>query len=196
MALEYAKQDPPNVSRVVLIGISPNLRPEMAALAERNWQESVWPKRKEALENRIKQFSDEALAKLPPSERFVAWCIRRAPRTWYDYHFDSSPLWEGVHPHMPMLDYFYGTVLRDLDITQGLEAFNKPVLLALGRFDFIIAPPSSWDPIRPKFQDLTIRIFEHSGHSPHYEEAQLFDQELLKWLSPPIGAYSNDKMYT
>lgn len=39
-----------------------------------------------------------------------------------------------------------------------------------------------WDSLRPKFKNLTVRIFEKSAHSPQYEEAELFDAELLKWL--------------
>ncbi|OJU79996.1 MAG: hypothetical protein BGO10_01410 [Chlamydia sp. 32-24] len=187
LALEYAKKYPKYVSHVVMIGISPNLSPEMAQAAERNWQESVWPERKEVLQARIKELPDEELQKLAPAERFVAWCIRRAPQTWYDYHFNSSSLWEGIIPNLSMLDYFYGVALRDLDITKGLENFNKPVLLALGRFDFILAPASVWDPIRSKFQNLTVRIFEHSGHSPHYEEASLFENELLQWIEKKDG---------
>ncbi len=182
LALEYAKKYPQHVSHVVMIGISPNLSPGMAELAARNWKESVWPERKLALEENIKQLPDDELNKLSPAQRFVSWGIRRAPQTWYDYHFNSSQFWEGVLPNMPLLDYFYGIALRDLDITRGLDTFNKPVFLALGRYDFIIAPASSWDPIRSKFQDLTIRIFERSGHSPQYEEPNIFNEELLAWL--------------
>lgn len=163
LALEYAKKYPQHVSHVVMIGISRNLSPECAAMAERNWEESVWPERKEALAERVREFSDETLAKLPPAERFVKWNVRRAPQSWYDFHFDSSPLWQGTSPNMPILDFFYGVALRDLDITKGLEDFNLPLFLALGIFDYIIAPEGSWEPIRSKFKDLTVRIFERSG---------------------------------
>lgn len=183
LVLEYAKKYSESVSHIVMIGISPNLSADMTALAQRNWEESNLPERKEALENRIKQLPVIELEKLSPSERFISWYVRRDPQAWYDYHFDSSFLWEGMHLNMPMFDYLYGVALRDLDITQNLEGFHTPVFLALGRFDFIVAPPSSWDSVRSKFQDLTVRIFESSGHSPQYEEAPLFDQELLNWLS-------------
>jgi len=36
--------------------------------------------------------------------------------------------------------------------------------------------------LRPRFHDLTIRIFEKSGHTPQFEEPGVFDEELLKWL--------------
>lgn len=188
LALEYAKKYPQYVSHVVMIGISPNLNAVHAKAAAQNWEESIWPERKAALEKRIRDLPDEDLAKLPPDKRFVKWYVRRDPQAWYDFSFDSSSLWEGALPNMPMFDYLYGVALRDLDITKGLSTFEKPVFLALGRYDFIVAPSSSWDPIRQSFHDLTVRIFERSGHSPQYEESSLFDAELLGWISNHTGA--------
>lgn len=93
--------------------------------------------------------------------------------------FTSTPLWEGVEASDVFLQVpFFG----DVDITQGLDTFDRPVFLALGRYDFDVAPPSAWDSIRPKFSDLTIRVFERSGHWPHYEEPAAFDTELLHWM--------------
>ncbi len=182
LAIEYAKKYPKHVSHVAMIGISPSLSPEHAKIAERNWDESVWPERKTALAERMREFPDEELSKLPTDQAFVKWNVRRAPQSWFDFRFDSSALWQGVFPNMPILDFFYGKALRDIDISKGLKAFDRPVFLALGRFDYIIAPVSCWDSLRPKFQNLTVKIFERSGHSPQYEEPELFNAELLKWL--------------
>lgn len=183
MALEYAKKYSNHVTHVVMIGISPNLSSSNAEAAENYWNESVWPDRKKALEERVSDLPDEVLAKLPADQRFVKWYVRRDPQAWYDYSFDSSHLWEGVFPNMTMFDFLYGVALRNIDITQGLESFDRPVFLALGRYDFIVAPSSSWDSSREKFRDITVRVFEHSGHSPQYEEPELFEEELITWLS-------------
>ena len=182
LALEYAKKYSQHVSNVIMIGVSPNFNADHAKMAERNWEESVWPERKAALAKRIGELSDQELEKLLPPEKFIRWYVRRDPQAWFDFHFDSSSLWKGIVPNMAMLDFLYGEALRDLDITKGLDQFHLPVFLALGRFDFIVAPPSSWDPLRKKFKRLTVRIFERSGHSPQYEEADLFDEEILSWL--------------
>jgi proline iminopeptidase len=56
------------------------------------------------------------------------------------------------------------------------------VFLALGRYDFLVGPPSLWDPIRHHFKDLTVRVFEESGHVPQFEEAERFDREFLTWM--------------
>jgi hypothetical protein len=45
-----------------------------------------------------------------------------------------------------------------------------------------------WHPFQCKYRsvtsphDLTIRVFERSGHTPQYEETAFFDAELLRWM--------------
>jgi proline iminopeptidase len=183
MALEYAKKYPASVSHVIMIGIAPDLSPASAEAAEQNWQKLASPERKAAMEENLQRLPDEELAQLPPAPQWISSYVRNGPRTWFDPRFDASPLFEGVEINMDMFNYVWGEVFRDIDITQGLESLDRPVFLALGRYDFLVAPPSSWDPIKAKFQDLTIRVFEQSGHTPQYEEATRFDEELLRWLS-------------
>jgi proline iminopeptidase len=136
---------------------------------------------------------------LQPSERICAvcpmnhWqrCLRtkrssgvtfETPRVWYDPRFDCTSLWEDVTINMDMFGYVWGKLFAEIDVTHGLEQFDRPVFLALGRYDFIVAPPASWDDVKSKFKNLTIRIFERSGHTPQFEEPELFDPELLSWM--------------
>jgi proline iminopeptidase len=182
MALEYAKKYPASVSHVVLIGISPDLSAASREEGERYWQESVWPERKAALQENLRALPDAELAKLTGRDLFVRGYVRDGPRAWYDPLFDSTPYWAGVDVNMEMFDYVWGQLFRDIDITKGLDTLDRPVFLALGRYDFLVAPPSSWDRVRPKFRDLTVRVFERSGHTPQHDEAALFDAELLGWL--------------
>ena len=182
MALEYAKAYPKNVTKVVMIGIAPDLGSANKKLIEQTWEESVDPERKKAMNDNLLRFSDEKLSKLSPSQAFIQTYVRNGPRTWYDPHYDSTPLWEGITLNLDMIYYMWGKVFLDIDITKELENFKKPIFLALGRYDNIVAPPSVWDSIRPKFFDLTIRVFEKSGHTPQFEQPELFDQELLNWL--------------
>ena len=182
MALEYAKKYPANVSHVIMIGISPDLSAVNAEATEQNWQQLASSERKAIMEENLRRVPDEQLSQLPPGEVFRRVYIRDAPRIWYDPHFDSSPLLVGVNVNMDMMNHVWGRIFRDIDITQGLDTFDRPVFLALGRYDFLVAPPSTWDPIRPEFRDLTVRVFEQSGHAPQYEEPALFDAELLRWM--------------
>ncbi len=183
MALEYAKEYPENVSHVIMIGISPDLSAANAQARDQNWEEFASSERKAVMEENMRRVPDEQLAELPPGEAFIKGYIRDAPRIWYDPHFDSSPLWAGVELNIDMFNHVWGRIFRDIDITQGLDTFDKPVFLAVGRYDFLLSPPSTWDPILPMFRDITMRVFEKSGHTPPYEEAVLFDQELLGWMS-------------
>jgi proline iminopeptidase len=108
-------------------------------------------------------------------------------RSWYDPSFDAAPLWEGVTVNMLGIDYLWGEVFRDLDIREGLDELDKPVFLALGRFDYLVAPYASWQPYRECFRDLTVRVFDRSSHTPQLEESRLFDHELVTWLKRHVG---------
>lgn len=182
LALEYAKKYKKYVSHVVLIGMPPHMRSDNVAMAQRNWDESVWPERKAAFERNMQRMPDEKLKSLPRDEWFLQMNFRNVPKSWYNYNFDATILWQGVKPNTHVLDQMYMKFAREVDISQGLESFDLPVLLVYGRFEFLVAPVHSWDSLRPKFKRLTVRIFEKSAHSPQYEEPDLFDAELLKWL--------------
>ena len=182
LALEYAKKHQEHVSHVVIIGMPPHMKSDHVAMAQRNWDESVWPERKAAFERNMKLMPDEKLNSLPRDQWFLEMNFRNVPKSWYDYNFDSTTLWKGVKPNTHVLDQMYLRFAREIDVSQGLESLELPVLLAYGRFEFLVAPAHSWDPLRPKFKDLTVRIFEKSAHSPQYEQPDLFDAELLKWL--------------
>ena len=181
MALEYAKTFPHRVSHLVMIGAAPDLSPASAAAAERSWQESVSPERKAALEENVQRTPDDSLASLSPAARFVKTYVRKGPKLWFNPAYDCAPLWDGVEPN-EVLFRIWGDVFSQIDVTHRLESLQTPVFLALGRYDFEVAPPSSWDPFRKHFQNLTVRVFEKSGHTPQLEEPQAFDSELLAWM--------------
>jgi proline iminopeptidase len=133
-------------------------------------------------------FPDEELSKLSDDQPFVRGYIRNAARTWFNPRFDCTPLWQDVTVNMDMFGYVWGKVFSDIDVTDGLQTLDRPVFLALGRYDFIVAPPSSWDPIKASFQNLTIQIFERSGHTPQFEESELFDERILSWMNESSAA--------
>lgn len=187
MALEYAKKYPDRVSHVVMIGIGPDISQASVQSTGENWQNSASAERKALLEESLKRVTEEELSRLSPGEAFIRRYVRDGPRIWYDATFDSSSLWEGMTVNTSMFDYVWGVVFRDIDITRGLEDLDRPVFLALGRYDYLVPPPVAWEPLRKEFQDLTIRVFEKSGHTPQLEEPELFDQELLSWIQGTDG---------
>ncbi|KAF3890928.1 alpha/beta hydrolase [Tolypothrix bouteillei VB521301] len=180
MALEYAKKYPANVSGVVLICGAPSYSHEAHKASERYLNDSVCPERKAVLAKNLARLPQEIEA--APEKAFITFCLLMGPKSWFDYNYDATKLWEGIEVNMAVFDYVWGEVFRDIDITQNLDKLQAPVLLALGRYDYLVPPPYLWEPIRDKFRNLTIRIFEKSSHAPQLEEPELFDRELLDWL--------------
>lgn len=182
LALEYAKKYPESASHVVMIGIAPVLGEQTSAEREKYWDKMASADRKAALDANWEGVSEDEPPDSYPGQNFIAVYVRNGPMAWYDPEFDSTPLWKGVEVNMDMINHVWGTLFSEIDISQGLNELARPVFLALGRYDFLVAPPSSWNPLKPHFQNLTLRVFEVSGHTPQYEEANLFDSELLSWL--------------
>jgi proline iminopeptidase len=182
MALEYGKKYPQHTSHVVMIGISPTLGPDMMDKAEQNWLAHATDDRKLAEKEHMQRISDEELSMLKPDQAFIQSYVRNAARVWYDPRYDCTALWEGITINMDMIGYVWGELFANIDVTKGLDTFDRPVFMALGRYDFIVGPPSTWDPIIPLFKDITIKIFEKSGHTPQFEEPELFDRELMSWM--------------
>ncbi|MEW5856230.1 MAG: alpha/beta hydrolase [Cyanobacteriota bacterium] len=180
MALEYAKKYPAHVSHVVMMCVGPNYSHEGLLAAERYLNDSVCPERKAALAKNLARLPQEISA--APEKAFITYCLLMGPKSWFDYNYDATKLWEGVEVNMAMFDYVWGEVFRDIDITENLDKLQAPVLLALGRYDYLVPPPYMWEGVRDKFSHLTIRIFEKSSHAPHFEEPEVFDKELLDWF--------------
>jgi len=183
MALEFAKKYPSRVSHVIMIGISPDLGADNEARAKAHWDDLASYERKAALDRNWEGVAEEDASESFPGESFVRTYVRNGPLAWYDYEFDSTPLWKDVDANLAMIGHVWGTLLAELDISRGLKDLDRPVFLALGKYDFLVAPPSSWDSVRPLFRDLTLKVYEESGHTPPYEQANLFDADLLSWLT-------------
>lgn len=184
MALAYAKKYPHHVTHLVLIAAGPDQSAASHAAAEQYFNDSVCPERKAYLQEQFKDLP-EALA-ADPEHRFITFCLRLGARSWYDYRFDATSLWEGVYTNMPIIDHYWGAVFRDIDITQDIDKLSMPVILMLGKFDYLVAPFYTWNPLRAQFPNLTIQVFEQSSHTPQFEEPEEFDRALLQFLKIPI----------
>ncbi|MEC4985280.1 MAG: alpha/beta hydrolase [Oscillatoria sp. PMC 1068.18] len=180
IALEYAKKYPNRVSHLVMISVAPNFSQEASQAAERYLQDSVCPERKAVLAENLARLTEEIEA--APKKAFITYCLLNGAKSWFNYNYDATPLWADVETNITMFDYVWGEVFRDLDITENLDKLQAPVFLALGRYDYLVPPFYLWENVRDKFNDLTIRVFEESSHAPYFEQPDLFDKELLKWL--------------
>ncbi|HBE41801.1 MAG TPA: hypothetical protein DDW27_11470 [Bacteroidales bacterium] len=56
-----------------------------------------------------------------------------------------------------------------------------PVFIANGKYDFW-AVPTLWPPVVSKLGNFSNNIFEKSSHWAMFEEQELFDSKLLKWI--------------
>lgn len=195
MALEYAKKYPNAVSHLVLLSMSPDGSPQSFAATDRYFQESVCPQRKALLAKNVASLQAEIGAN--PSQAFITRALKFGPMIWYNENFDATDLWRDVKVVPEIMDYLWGKVFREIDITKDLGKLSLsrygskrdiPVFLGLGRYDYW-NPPYLWEAIRPHFKDLTVRVFEKSGHTPQFEEPELFDQELLQWLNAHSDKY-------
>ena len=180
MALDYAKKYPDQVKGVILIGMGTSLSTENHALADLHFDTLAEPERVAALRSGMEALA--AAVEAEPEKAFLHFNLAQAPKSWMNLETDVAAFWEGVYTNMPAIDYLWGEVFRDIDITKGLNDFYTPVWLAIGKYDYLAGPADQWTPLTKQFSDLTIKIFEHSSHNPPYEEAALFDQKLFEWM--------------
>ncbi|MAT56599.1 MAG: alpha/beta hydrolase [Ignavibacteriae bacterium] len=181
MALEYAKKYNENVSRIIMMNVSPNYSYESHAASERYFRESVDFEREKLLNDNLAILKNEI--DKAPEKALITYCLLTGPKSWYKYNFDASELWKDVEVNMTLFDYMWGEVFRDIDITKNLDKVKQPVLLILGHFDYLVPPFYLWESVRDKFNNLTVKIFNRSGHTPHYEEQDLFNKVLTDWLN-------------
>ncbi|OZI12057.1 alpha/beta hydrolase [Bacillaceae bacterium SAS-127] len=180
MALEYAKKYPDHVDKIVLLNSAPSNSMERQQGSQSCFEQEAEPERKAELHGNIALLQSDI--EKDPERRFVHMCLRMGAMSFYDYQFDASDTWDGVYTNMEIIDYLWGEAFATLDITNGLNELNKPILLGLGKYDYLVAPTTLWDPIVAKYPAIQKVIFERSGHNPMLEEEQYFNEILTNFI--------------
>ena len=180
MALEYAKKYADHVKGVILTGMATSLSTGNHALADLHFETLAEPERINAFRANMEALP--AAIEAEPDKSFLLYNLALAPKSWLNLEMDAGAFWTDVYTNMPAIDYLWGIVFRDIDITQGLTDFYVPVWLAHGKFDYLAGPADQWTGIMKQFSDITLELFEHSAHNPPYEEALLFEEKLLAWM--------------
>lgn len=134
MALEYAKQYPDYVQKVVLLNSAPTNSQERQRQSSSFFYETASPERKERFEKDIVLLEEDI--KRDPDRRFVHMCIRMGAQTFYDYAYDAAYMWKDVYTNMPIIDYLWGEAFGNMNLIQSLADIHKPVYIGLGRYDF------------------------------------------------------------
>jgi proline iminopeptidase len=181
IALEYAKRFPQFIRGVIMVACAPNNSDERRKITNEAFEKNASPERKQRFEQNMERLPEKLTA--DPSNRFRHFLDAAAPQGWHDFDYDASPLWKDVYTNMQAIDHIWGRELRDLDITKGLDLFKAPVLMLLGRHDYLTGPPSVWDAYRSKFKRLEVDIFEQSAHCPQIEEVEKFNRAIRVFIS-------------
>lgn len=181
MALAYAQKYPEAVQKVVLLNSAPTNSQERQQQSTAFFYKTASLKRKRQFEADIAYLESDI--QKDPERRFVHMCIRMGAQSFYDYTFDAAYMWENVYTNMPIMDHLWGEEFGKRNLIQSLADFKKPVFIGLGRYDYLVSPVSLWDSLDDTYRNVKKVIFEHSGHNPMFEEPQLFDKTLMKWIN-------------
>jgi proline iminopeptidase len=180
MALEYAKKYPEPVRKVVLLNTAPTNSPERQQQSIAFFNETASPERKRQFEADIAMLEGDIQRE--PERHFAHMCIRMGAHSFYDYAYDAAWMWEGVFTSMPVIDHLWGEAFAQLNLIDSLKEVDKPVLIGLGRYDYLVSPVSLWDAVDGSQEHMKKVIFEKSGHNPMFEEPELFNAILTDWI--------------
>ena len=144
------------------------------------WEANADPDRRNVLEANWAALPSDSLSKLPPGDASILEYITNASRYFHDASYDPAWLLEGAYWNEGAWGHLLDVIMATYDL--GREPpVETPVFLAIGRDDFAV-PFTIWDSEREKISDLTLNLFDESGHYPMLEEQELFDRLLLEWI--------------
>ena len=178
VAMEYTRRYPDKVSQCILIG-SPNIYNnetydeateiiwETASRERKQLQNQNWEKMKE-------------LVTLTSAEQVIENYLAMAPKYWFNPRYDARWLWEDMTIDANIINHIYGTVFRDYNMFQNNPTVPVPTFVALGKYDYVI-PLQLWKD-QTNIPNLTLQVFEKSGHTAQLEESEQFDKAILNWL--------------
>ena len=180
IATEYVKQYGNQVSGLIAVG-SPcewgnavyhekaTALWETASKERKELQEQNWGKTNE-------------LDRLTGQEEASARYNNMSPQYWYNPRYDASWLWDDMTVHSEVTQHLFTKVFHDYNMFEPAIPISVPVFLGLGKYDYVI-PYTLWETEYKNIPDFTLVLFEKSGHTPQLEESQLFDKELIDWIT-------------
>jgi len=180
--LRYATRYPERISHAILVGAVPAF--DAALLNEfAKYREMLASKeRKDEIARNWERLTP-VLSRATADEAMSLSYPANGPMIFYDAHFDCTNLREGHANNAELFQRFWGPGGEFSRFDPAVEFPNVrcPVLIASGVFDFACVP-TTWHGIKDQLANHEYRVFEKSGHFPHLEEQQLFDETLIEWL--------------
>lgn len=180
VAIEYARKYPDHVKRVVLLGACAYRFADNTF--DDFFEENATPERKLTYQQAQEELNKLDLSKSSYTDKYVTEYVSKTAKFWYDFNKDHSYLWKDIVLSQSFFEYFFATLLDAYDMRDTYPEIKTKIFVAAGRHDYIV-PPFEWLEVNKQKSNLTLHIFEKSGHFPMLEEQELFDQLLLDWLS-------------
>jgi proline iminopeptidase len=102
----------------------------------------------------------------------------------YDFEYDpvasAARVEAGIYRHEAH-NFCFTDNMPNYDLRPALPSVRCPTLVTVGRTDWV-TPPSSAETIASLIPDSRLVIFEKSGHSPQFEEYELFQKVMRDFL--------------
>ncbi|MDH4092464.1 MAG: alpha/beta hydrolase [Cyclobacteriaceae bacterium] len=187
IAMEYAKQYPKHIKALIMIG-SPNI------FGNRQYDDAtteIWrtasPERKQMQDNNWKLMPDKDT--ISAAQLIIEEYCAMGPKYWYDSTYNAKWLWKDMSIDAPLLHHIYNDIFLDYIMFDSISKAPVKTFVALGKYDFII-PAALW--LRQgRIENVTVHVFEKSGHTPQWEESEAFDKEILNWLDGKLRPHKN-----
>ena len=182
LALEYARRHPDRVTHVVVIGTMPiGFMQGFFAAQDEYWESHASDERKAIRERNWEALTEDSLSKLSTVDSMLAMLVANVPLYFYDATFDWAPMWEGAPEPNGVVFNRLLQLFFEYDLSQEPGQITTPVFVAEGLYDYV-TPHTLWNDQLQKLPNTTFYLFEKSGHTPQFEEPELFAEKLIEWF--------------
>jgi proline iminopeptidase len=185
IALEYARRYPQHTEFVIMNGTPPYVNDKFWGIQSSYWMNNASAERKNANSENWKGISVDALNSLGTSDAGKYKYILDAAWYFYDFNFDASHLLADTYWNMKVLNHIFNVLMPVYNLVQT-KPVEAPVFLALGKFDFS-SPYIIWNDQKEKIPNLSVNLFEKSGHYSFYEEEELFRTKVIEWMENTVN---------
>jgi len=166
----------PDRVRSLILASPPFSLRDLDAQQSSYWESRATPERKAQLAENLKRFRHLV------GREHLLWMARTyAPMSWFDAHFDPTPLLAFVDANQQ--EVFRSTVvplLAEMDLPSLLRELCCPILLIHGLHDFT-APLPPWGGV--DLPGVRRIVLEQSAHHPWYEQSADFGRVFVDWVS-------------
>lgn len=182
IAHKYAKKHPEYVSHLVMMATPRSWGTTEYEDARRiYWKENASERRKSLYSDNLKQLEKESSDTLSQRQAYIKRMIASSPIRWHDANMNVAAIFERTAFNLDFASHLFGKVLPTYNLCAQEEKLDIPVFIAVGKSDYI-APPTLWNLKCRKLSNLTISLFKESGHTPQYEQSELFNKRLVDWI--------------